>query len=277
MNVWKRSLLSGALGVVVLLAAGCGNGSPTGEPDELVDPVPTVTPAALAPITDDFETDPGAYLAAIPPDDAECLVEAWGSERFEEISAGEDLAPGEDIALFACVAGKTLARTLIGEIVNRSGELSQDTLRCMAERVKASDLSEIANRFAEFPIDALLDEMTELSEVMEPSVEERAGIERLYERLDEASNLSIEAFVETVPIMFCMNSEERAASEVNNTDDPPVSMLECLYEGAGADGLDLIYNFDPYDDGTTEDVRRVAADCGYATLTPDPTPGPSTR
>ena len=127
----RWTLLSLPLLLIVLVACETAS-TATPEPTSTPTPTPTATPVPLPePILADPDENPREFFQALPQEEEECLVQALGQARVDQILDGEQPSQEDSRALEQCVSQESFARVLIGSFVNSVGGLSDATLGCM--------------------------------------------------------------------------------------------------------------------------------------------------
>ncbi|MEE8364137.1 MAG: hypothetical protein V3S18_08715 [Dehalococcoidia bacterium] len=246
----------------LLLIGACGGSKSEPEPTPTPEPSPTPVPeTTFRLITADPETDRAAFEAAIPDAERECLQDRLGEAAYQALFTDEAFSADTPAEVLACLSNKTLGGIIIGQSLAGSAPgaglaVSDETLACMGDRVKAVDFAGI--------LTAISDD--------EPGLEAGLG-----------------GFMEFAQVLFCLNDAERAAVEGamfggddgdDGDDGEPIITLdtvECLFNAAGPDGLTALFGIagstdsrDPaggfFGTGASPELIRAFMECGGAEL-----------
>ncbi len=255
MTARRRPLWILVLTAAALLLIGACGGSKS-EPEPTPEPTPTPVPeTTFRLITADPETDRAAFEAAIPDAERECLQDRLGEAAYQALFTDEAFSADTPAEVLACLSNKTLGGIIIGQSLAGSAPgaglaVSDETLACMGDRVKAVDFAGI--------LTAISDD--------EPGLEAGLG-----------------GFMEFAQVLFCLNDAERAALEgamFGGDDGEPIITLdtvECLFNAAGPDGLTALFGIagstdsrDPsggfFGTGASPELIRAFMECGGAEL-----------
>jgi hypothetical protein len=232
-----------ALVALTLILGACGGGD---EEATATSVAPTAVPTAgsvahsFQPITADLVEDTLAFIAAIPAFERNCLVEAVGQVRFDEIAAGDlDVTDEEGEELLGCISGVTFGRVLAGGLINETAleSFSVATLDCMETRFSAATPSDFVESF-----------------------EELTGDDPMSTAFDSADD----ALSVVLPAFFCMNDDERAVLDADFAEEasgfaPTITQLECMYDSLGDEGLSGLF------EGDTPPLEMfgVISECGF--------------
>ena len=236
--------------LIGILGAACApSEEPTATPAPTVVPTDTPEPEPFRPITADLEAEPLAFFAAISAFERNCLVEAVGQVRFDEITSGMEPTEEEGADLLACLSGVTFGRILAGGLINGTelDSLASTTLDCMEERFAAVTPSDLFG-----------------------SIEDLAGEDAVTSALETADA----AFRVILPAFFCLDEDERRvldeelAAGLDEGFAPTITQIECVYESIGEDGLAGLFGNDgPSDlfEGDTPllELFNTLAECGF--------------
>lgn len=194
----------------------------------------------LVPIHADMDTEPAAFLDAIPEAESNCLEEKWGDDRYTAIRSGEERLNDESLDIFQCITGETWSRVIAGGLFNEIGELDPITLSCVANKLGDGKVAAVASQLQQIE--------------GEPTLEDYAAV-------------SMQMISEIIPVSFCLNEDERAKLDSQSQFGTSISTLECLYEGTESLGLDFstVFQVAPPDFEPPAEYLQVAADCGFDT------------
>jgi hypothetical protein len=199
-----------AAGAMAIFAACASAQSPTVTPT----PTATPTPTPLQVISIDPQTDPAAFLAALPSAEVNCATSAVGGRDnlIELVSMPEDGAKSishtQMNLLPSCFSSDTVMRVVIGQLELETGGLSKETSSCVAQYTDGINFASMFSGTAEGP----------------------------------------ETVISTLQAVFCLSPEERRALESSDqsiievTELGGIDALECAVDGAGSDGLAVFGN-----------------------------------
>lgn len=255
MNSHSRLLFFLSTATIVMLAVACGSApdadsAPASAPNETT--VPTSTPAVFVPIT--FAIGSAEFLEAIPKAERDCVVSDLGPELYGTAQASQGFNIDVALAGYRCMSSDSLARLLLGSLLSGNSELSENTGRCITQRLGPLDVSVGSNGLAEL---ATLSPFGNFGEI------------------------SQQLIVELFPVVFCLNDDERAVFEENNSFGAPISAQECLYDGVLSVGLDFVSlanksNAEPGAE-MPEAFQQVALGCGFEATGQWPVPEQDSR
>ena len=216
--------------------------------------------AYFLPIGADPKNEPAVFLDAIPKTDSKCLEEIWGVDRYTAIRSGDaniefDLdevgSPFEmtedGSSLYKCLSGETWARFLIGDLFNDLGELSAGTLACVDGKIAERNLVAITSKLG----DVILEQEAALEDI---------------------ELILTEFVIESMPVLFCLNEDERRATEGFGFEE--LWEMECLLDALESTGMDLYAAFeaiqsDPFNMKSAEitaEFERATLECGGSGL-----------
>ncbi len=232
-----------ALVALTVILAACGGGDDEATATSVP---PTVVPTAATvartfePITADLEEDPLAFFASIPAFERNCLVEAVGQVRFDEIVAGDlEVSDEEGEELLGCISGITFGRLLTGALINETSleSFTVETLDCMETQFSAATPSDFIENFDELSSD---DPMSAAFDAAEDTM----GV--------------------ILPAFFCMNGDERAVLDADFAEQaggfaPTITQMECMYESIGDEGLSGLFD----SDAPPLELFSVISECGF--------------
>jgi hypothetical protein len=225
-----------AIAALMAVAIACTSSSePTVTPVlSTAPPVPTATPAPVAPIEIDPIADPFGFLSALPADEAACAADAVGGRdrviSMLESSLGDQrLTVAEAGALDNCLSEDTVNAIFIGQLSQEAGTLSDDTIVCIGEQISGMSA---AGLFLEEP--------------------------------------AADVIISSLKGVFCLASDERARISASEAaygfgELGGIDALECVVNGVGPTGLtDLVdvFSGDEYDFAALGDLFPLMIECG---------------
>jgi hypothetical protein len=149
----------------------------------------------------DPEANPGAFLAAIPSNELQCLESAFGSGGLLNVIGKEELSSDEAQKLRECVSEETARRILLGMFVREGA--SDETATCLSDELEDVNFVEL---FLE---------------------QEGEGFGRLVIPLMRA-------------MFTCVSEDEFARIDIMGSGEeggPTFAQLECLFANASDDSL----------------------------------------
>ncbi|MEE9325075.1 MAG: hypothetical protein V3U90_05955 [Dehalococcoidia bacterium] len=128
----KRLALMSVAFVVSLIASACAGGE---EPTPTPTPVPTPAIILLNP-----EASKREFFEAIPEEEQQCVEQSIDPTRLEEILEDAETTDEENRITLECLSENTAVGIFLGFFAQTAGDLSNETLDCMREKLAEVDV-----------------------------------------------------------------------------------------------------------------------------------------
>ena len=133
----KRLALMSVAFVVPLIATACGGEEATPTPVPTPTPTPVPTPAI---ILLNPEASKREFFEAIPEEEQQCVEQSINPTRLEEILEDAETTDEENRITLECLSENTAVGIFLGFFAQTAGDLSDETLDCMRERLAEVDV-----------------------------------------------------------------------------------------------------------------------------------------
>ena len=257
--------------------------TPIPTPTATPTPVPTPTPVLLPlPILADPEENPLEFFLSLPREEQECAVQTLGQARLDQLMAGAEPTDADNQVIDQCLSQETVARIVMGSLVNQAGDLGDETLGCMWDALSGADLSGLFNEDEFLPgaIGALLGASTCMSDEEAarllgaegsedfPIAEMRCLAERLSPKV--VASIFTDGLEEALPPPDVLVALLECSLGPNGSEGDALpftaDQLACLQEALGDDALAQMLD---QEGEPTLDVMLATLKCGLMTDAPD--------
>jgi hypothetical protein len=178
------------------------------------------------PILINPDESPREFFLSIPQEEQQCLSQSLSQARLDKILDGAETTEGDERVMKQCVSQETLARTMMGFLVNQVSGLSDGTLRCAWGILAEVDLKGL-----------------------------------LASDGDEAGQLI--AFRAFLNASLCLTDEEAARAETGvGMDEFPLAGMRCLAGRVGAESLEAMFMISAEQGSPSVEIIAAMLECG---------------
>ena len=261
-----------AVPVMLIVIGGCQSSS---TPTATLAPTATSAPTPmLPPIMLDPDASERDFFMAIPREEQDCLAQALGQARVDEVMEGMEMTETDEGAFYECVSSGTFSRLMVGMFIGEVGTdvLSDDSLACVYSALEGVDLMSLITdaeggvvafeAFLEMSL-CLTDEEAALAgsdgDMGFPVAEMRCLAEEV--SLDELAFL-FEADMNTMPPVGILAALIECGMETaGGIEEPPFTaeQLTCLEDALGEDALAELFALEG---GRSLELMRAVIECG---------------